>query len=55
MRYIRSETVQRSGDLQIEHPRINFLHITVSEIGPKQDFKAQGHYGKVKVHIKVTP
>ena len=27
---------------------INFPHLTVSEIQPKQDFKGQCHYGKVK-------
>ena len=27
---------------------INFLHLTVSEIQPGQDFKGQGHFGKVK-------
>ena len=25
-------------------PRINFLHLTVSEIWPRQDFKGQGHW-----------
>ena len=34
---------------------INFLHLTVSEIYPIQDFIGQGHYGKVKGQIKVTP
>ena len=29
-------------------PSINFLHLTVSEIQPEQDFQTQGHYGKVK-------
>ena len=29
-------------------PNINFLHLTVSEIYPGQDFQTQGHYGKVK-------
>ena len=29
-------------------PRMNFLHLAVSEIQPGQDFKGQGHYGKVK-------
>ena len=29
-------------------PSINFLHLTVSEIQPGQDFQTQGHYGKVK-------
>ena len=28
---------------------------TVSEIEPRQYFKGQGHYGKVKCQIKVTP
>ena len=32
---------------------INFLHLTVSEIYPRQDFISQGHYGKVKGQIKV--
>ena len=36
-------------------PGINFLHLTVSEIWPGQDFKGQGHYGKVKGKINVTP
>ena len=36
-------------------PNINFLHLTVSEIYPGQDFQTQGHYGKVKRQIKVTP
>ena len=35
-------------------PNINFLHCTVSEILPGQNFKGQGHYGKVKCQIKVT-
>ena len=30
------------------------LHLTVSEIEPRQDFQTQGHYGKVKGHIKVN-
>ena len=34
-------------------PSINFLHLTVSEIQPGQDFQTQGHYGKVKGQIKV--
>ena len=29
-------------------PGINFLHLTVSEIYPGQDFIGQGHYGKVE-------
>ena len=36
-------------------PCINFLHLTVSEIQPGQDFIGQGHYGKVKGQIKVRP
>ena len=34
---------------------INFLHLKVSEIQPRQDFKGQGHYGNDKGQIKVTP
>ena len=34
---------------------INFLHRTVAEKLPRQDFMGQGHYGKVKGQIKVTP
>ena len=29
-------------------PSINFLHLTVAEIQPRQGFIGQGHYGKVK-------
>ena len=36
-------------------PIINFLHFMVSEILSGQNFKGQGHYGKVKGQIKVTP
>ena len=36
-------------------PSINFLHLTVSEIWPRQDFIGQGHYSKVNGQIKVTP
>ena len=36
-------------------PSNNFLHLTVSEIQPGQDFIGQGHYGKIKGQIKVTP
>ena len=36
-------------------PRINFLHLIVSEILPGQDFIGQGHYSKVKGQIKVRP
>ena len=35
-------------------PSINFLHLTVSEILPRQSFKDQGHYNKVKGEINVT-
>ena len=34
--------------LPMSLPSINFLHLTVSEIWPGQDFIGQGHYGKVK-------
>ena len=34
-------------------PNMNFLHLTVSEIWPGQDFQGQGHYSKVKGQIKV--
>ena len=33
-------------------PSINFLHLGVSEIWPRQDFQTQGHYGKIKGQIK---
>ena len=36
-------------------PSNNFLHLTVAKIKPRQDFIGQGHYGKVKGPIKVTP
>ena len=29
----------------------NFLHLTFSEIQPKQDFNGQGHYGNVKSRL----
>ena len=35
-------------------PSINFLHLMVFKIQPEQDIIGQGHYGKVKVQIKVT-
>ena len=35
-------------------PSINFLHLTVSEMQPGQDFIGQGHYRKVKGQIKVN-
>ena len=38
----------------VTHPRINILHLTVSEICPRQDFKVQGNHSKVKGQIKVT-
>ena len=34
---------------------INFLHLTFSKIQPRQYLIGQGHYGKVKCQIKVTP
>ena len=36
-------------------PNIHFLHLTISEIQLRQILKSQGHYGKVKGWIKVTP
>ena len=36
-------------------PTINFLHLTVSEIQPGQEFKGQGHYDIVKGQIWVLP
>ena len=30
-------------------PNSNFLHLTVSEIYPRQDFIGQGQYGKAKL------
>ena len=33
---------------------INFLHLMVPEYKPREDFKGQGHYRKVKGEIKVT-
>ena len=36
-------------------PIINFLHLMVYEIYPGQGIIGQGHYGKFKGHIKVTP
>ena len=38
---------------EISLPSITFLHLTVSEILPAQDFIGQGHYGKIKGQIKV--
>ena len=35
-------------------PSINFLHPTDAKIKPRQDFKVQGHYSKVKGQHKVT-
>ena len=34
---------------------INFLHLTVSEILPGQDFEGHSHNSNVKYQIKVTP
>ena len=57
----RSKVKSRSHhDVANQHPQpmsipsTNFLHFTVSEIWPGQDFIGQGHYGKVKGQIKVT-
>ena len=35
-------------------PNINFLHLTVSDIGPDKIFKDQEHEDKVKCHSKAT-
>ena len=57
----RSKVKSRSGHdiaylyLLTNVPSINFLHLTVSEIQPAQEFIGQGHYGKVKGQIKVRP
>ena len=37
------------------HTRIYFLHLTVFDIGPRQDLKGYGHYSKIKGQIKVIP
>ena len=42
----------------ISLPSVNFLHFTISKILLGQDFKGQGHYGKVKsrsYHDEWTP
>ena len=39
----------------ISLPSENFLHVTVSEVQPRQDFIGQGLYGKVTSQIKVRP
>ena len=36
-------------------PSIKLLYLTVSEILAGKDITGQGHYGKVKGQIKVTP
>ena len=36
-------------------PNINFLHLMVSEIYPKQGIIGQRQYSKVKGQIKITP
>ena len=63
-RFYRSRSLQQGqrsnqGQTMTLHtynlPSINFLHLTVSEIEPGQDFKGQDHYGKVKGQIKVRP
>ena len=33
-------------------PSIGFLHLTVSEIQPGQDFIGQGHYGKGQIKVR---
>ena len=48
-------TVHTYNPQPMSLPSINFLHRTLSEIQPKQDFIGQGHYSKVKGQIKVTP
>ena len=35
-------------------PSISFLHLTVSEIYPGQDFTGQGHYGKGQIKVPLT-
>ena len=35
-------------------PRINLLHLMVSEVLPRQNFKGQGLFCKIKSQIKVT-
>ena len=35
-------------------PNINFLHLTVSETQPGQDFIRQSHYRKIKCQINST-
>ena len=37
---------------QISLPSINFLHLTVSKIYPKQDFIDQGHYDKARLKVQ---
>ena len=68
-RFLRSRSLQRGqrsnqGNTMMLHTynptsvsvlSIHFLHLTVSEISPGQDFIGQGHYGKVKGQINVTP
>ena len=56
----RSKVKSRSHfDVAHLHPpinvpilRFNLLHLIVSEISPRQDFKGQGDYSKVKGHVK---
>ena len=33
---------------------VNFLHLRASEIYPRQDFKVQDHFSRVKDHIRVS-
>ena len=48
-------TLHTYNSQQMSLPSIIFLHLTVSEILPGQDFIGQGHYSKIKGQIKVTP
>ena len=48
-------TLHTYNPLPMSLPNINFLHLIVSEIKPRQGIIGQGHYGKVKRQIKVTP
>ena len=41
-------TLHTYNPQSISLPSINFLHLTVSEIQPGQDFQTEGHYSKVK-------
>ena len=41
-------TLHTYNPLRMSLPSINFLHLTVSEIWPREDFIGQSHYSKVK-------